>query len=92
MTRDETIRVEYTYLLQKVQSVETICGLIDQPLRSLWSDIKNGCMTTECTAELKRWINELQAKVPEIMGHVDAIEHEIKQLSTEDQIRMKFKG
>ena len=91
MTRDETIRLEYTYLLQKVQGVETVCGMIDPLLKMLWTDIKSGRLTTERTRELSRWVGELQTRTPEIMAHVEAIEHEIKQLSVEDQIRMNFK-
>lgn len=92
MTKDETIRLEYTYLLQKVQGVETVCGMIEPLLKMLWSDIKNGYMTTERTKELRRWVNELQTRTPEIMKHVEAIEREIRQISAEDQIRMNFKG
>ena len=92
MSRDETIRLEYTYLLQKVQGVETVCGMIDPPLRDLWNDIKHGQMTTERTKELRRWLEELQSRATEIIEHVDSIEHEIKQLSAEEQVRMNFKG
>lgn len=92
MTRDETIRVEFTYLIQKVQGVETVCGLIDPMLKTLWNDIKHGHMTTERTKELGRWIEELNIRAANLMEHVESIEHEIKQLSAEDQIRMNFKG
>ena len=92
MTRDERIRLEYTYLLQKVQSVETVCGMIEPLLKTLWGDIKSGCMTTERTDELRRWITALTLKTPAIMQHVSAIEEEIKHLSAEEQVRMKFKG
>ncbi len=92
MTRDETIRLEYTYLLQKVQGVETVCGMIEPLLKILWSDIKNGHMSTERTKELKRWIGELQTRAPEIMQHVDLIEESIRQIAAQEQIRMNFKG
>lgn len=92
MTSNEKIRLEYTYLLQKVQGVETVCGMIEPLLKTLWGDIKSGYMTTEHTDELKRWVDELQARTPEIMQHVDAIEEEIKHLSAEEQVRMNFKG
>lgn len=92
MTRDETIRLEYTYLLQKVQGVETVCGMIEPLLKMLWGDIKNGTLSTERTAELKRWNRELQERVPEIMQHVESIEYEIRQLAAQEQIRMNFKG
>ena len=92
MTRDERIRLEYTYLLQKVQSVETVCGMIEPLLKTLWGDIKGGYMTTERTDELRRWVSELTLKTPAIMQHVSAIEEEIRHLSAEEQVRMKFKG
>lgn len=92
MTRDETIRLEFTYLIQKYQGVETVCSMIDPILKNLWSDIKSGCLNTETTKELRRWAKELEQRTSEIMSHIDSIDHEIKQISTADQIRMNFKG
>lgn len=92
MTRDETIRLEYTYLLQKAQGVETVYKMIEPLLKMLWNDIKGGYMTPERTDELRKWAAELQARTPEIMQHITAIEEEIKKLSAEEQVRMNFKG
>ncbi|MER2025551.1 MAG: hypothetical protein ABS879_08020 [Eubacteriales bacterium] len=91
MTRDETIRLEYTYLLQKVQGVETVCGMTDPLLKMLWSDIKSGHLSTERTAEIRRWVRELQERAPEIIQHVDAIEESIRQIAAQEQIRINFK-
>lgn len=92
MTRDETIRLEYTYLLQKVQGVETVCSMIEPLLKMLWNDIKSGYISTERTDELRKWTHELQARTPEIMQHITAIEEEVKKLSAEEQVRINFKG
>ena len=92
MTRDETIRLEYTYLLQKIQGIETVLGMTQPLMRMLWGDIKSGCLTTERTSELRRWFRELETRVPELMPHVDMIDESIRQIAAQEQIRMKFKG
>lgn len=92
MTRNEKIRLEYTFLLQRLQESRALFSMIDLSADALWGEIKIGQISTERTFELMRWTKELTTKTISMTQEIAAIEEEIKRGAiSEKQVRMEFK-
>lgn len=92
MTSNERIRIAYTYIQAGVEAVQVEAAQIEMADVELWGDVKCGTYSTERTAALKKHIRELQKGLPIMLDYLEQIEHEIRQMHAEEQIRMETGG
>lgn len=88
MTNSERIRLAYTYLRQHADLVDIKENMIQMDDAAIWGDIKSGAFSTERTAEMRKHIKELQKELPTMLGYLDQIDAEIRQMHAEEQIRI----
>ena len=88
MTSSEKIRLLYTYLREHADLVDIKENMIQMDACGIWGDVKCGSFSTEKTAAMRKHIKELQAELPAMLGYLEQIDAEIRQMHAEEQIRM----
>lgn len=90
MNRMDRIRLRYTYLQQSMDQVGARTHMAHMTMDALWGDVKTGAMTTDRIGELAKQIRELKKSSDQLLAHLEEMEDEIRQMASEEQIRMNY--